>query len=791
MSSAKEPSNGRGITIPGGAVLGLVLALSGTAVAREHFVVQKSASVLQKRSANAWIDQANPTANQNNANPLQVQTSSLTQPGQNKRALLLFDFAPVPAVGIKSAVLTLNFVTAPAPIVLVYNARYLVSRVTTFWNPAFVTWNNHISGGQPGWTTAGGDLNATNQASSIVAVGPTTWDITAITQLWNTSAPNYGIIIQDSQENGLLAAHSGTISSNADPTDAKHPSLALDFIQHVQGLTATASNATVTLNWSYPTAIGTVTTPTKGVVIVRAIGSPVPDTVFPADGTSPAVCSTIGAGNVVVFNSNALATTFTDSGGCGALTNDSSTFYKVFAFDQSGAVSTIGYDTNGATSLDAPMALATPSATAPQAALWTLGTGATTLGAPGIIPADKILAGNNNGKVFTAKVSDGTPAFAPIAVNAAVSARPPLLANTDVTPSVGRNIAYVPDQLDAIYGIDTDTGEFLWQTVSGGTTIANAFTGSVAVQLKGTSNGSYTQAQDLVVTGQRTAGGSTSANFVVGLNGNDGSQRWISTGGSSTASATGCGGNCNMDIITSTPQVDYAHNVIWVTSFNNAGSGGAANAPDLWEFNSNASGPSSPVLGVANLGSNISSSPTLTPQNDVLLVGLDTGILKAMDPVNTTAGVINTLGTCPSPSVCITTDGAIKGAPLALSNTSPYTVIYATNSQIRAVSFNKNTNTFVLLWQNTTSCSNPSAPIGTPRLTGNDAVTSAPIDVLYIGCNNGKILELRASNGTLNKTRTVNNTGTVGDIALDLQSAVNKVIAGSTAGRLTAFGVPF
>jgi len=167
-----------------------------------------------------------------------------------------------------------------------------------------------------------------------------------------------------------------------------------------------------------------------------------------------------------------------------------------------------------------------------------------------------------------------------------------------------------------------------------------------------------------------------------------------------------------MDIITSTPEVDYAHNFIWVTSFNNAGSGGAANAPDLWKFNSNASGPSSPVLGVANLGSNISSSPTLTPQNDVLLVGLDTGLLKAMDPVNTTAGVINTLGTCPSPSVCITTDGPIKGAPLALSDASPYTVIYATNSQIRAVSFDKNTNTFALLWQNTTSCSNPSAPIG-------------------------------------------------------------------------------
>lgn len=281
------------------------------------------------------------------------------------------------------------------------------------------------------------------------------------------------------------------------------------------------------------------------------------------------------------------------------------------------------------------------------------------------------------------------------------------------------------------------------------------------------------------------------ANSVVGLNGTDGSQRWISTGGSSTASAAGCGGNCNMDIITSTPFVDYAHNVIWITSFNNGGSGGAANAPDLWKFNSNATGPGSPVLAVANLGSNISSSPTLTPPNDALLVGLDTGLLTAMDPVNTTAGVINTLATCLAPAVCITTDGAVKGEPIVLSNVAPYTIVYATSTQIRAVSLNSSLNSFTALWQNTTSCANPSAPIGTSTLTGKDAVTNATIPVFYVGCGNGKILELRVSDGTLNKTRTVNNTGTVGDIALDVQSPINKVIAGSTAGRITAFAIPF
>jgi hypothetical protein len=771
--------------------LGFLLFVSDRAVAREHLILQKSVTMAQKRAIGAWIDQANTTTNHNNANPLQVQTSTLLSSTQTQRALLLFDFSPVRAAGIKSATLALNFVTAPMPI-LGYNAQYFASRITNFWDPVFVSWNSHISGGQGNWTIAGGDFSSTNQATATVAAGAVTWDITAMTQLWYTSTPNYGILIQDSQENGLIFAHKGTFSSNADSTATNRPSLAMDFIQHIQGLTATAGNSMVTLNWSYPAAVGTVTTPTKGVVIVRTIGSPVPDAVLPADGTNPAVCSTIGgAGNVMVFNNNALATTFTDTGACPGLANGSPAFYKVFAFDQSGAVATIGYDTNGATSLDAPMALATPSATTPEAALWTVGTGAAALAAPGIIPTDKILAGTNNGQVFAAQVSDGTPAFPPIGVNAAVSVRPPLLASTDVVPSLGRNIAYVPDQLDAIYAIDTDTGEFVWQTVNLGTTIANTYTGSIAVQLKGTSNAGYTQAQDLVVTGQRLVGGSTTANSVVGLNGNDGSQRWISTGASSTASATGCGGNCNMDMITSTPFVDYGHNVIWITSFNNGGSGSAANAPDVWKFNSNATGPGSPVLAVVNLGSNISSSPTLTSQSDVLFVGLDTGILNAMDPVNTTAGVINTLAACPAPTDCITTDGAVKGAPLVLSDASPYKVVYATNTQLRAVSFNKSLNSFTALWQNTTSCANPSAPIGTSILTGKDAVTNATIPVFYLGCGNGKILELRVSDGTLNKTRTVNNTGTVGDIALDVQSPINKVIAGSTAGRITAFAIPF
>jgi len=92
----------------------------------------------------------------------------------------------------------------------------------------------------------------------------------------------------------------------------------------------------VALSWTNPTPISgsTVLEAYTGVLILRQQDKAVAAASVPADGTTYSQCSTIGSNNdVVVFVSTSSATTFTDSGVCGGLTNDHLYFYKVFALD--------------------------------------------------------------------------------------------------------------------------------------------------------------------------------------------------------------------------------------------------------------------------------------------------------------------------------------------------------------------------------------------------------------------------------------------------------------------------
>src|SRR5258708_16552337 len=127
-----------------------------------------------------------------------------------------------------------------------------------------------------------------------------------------------------------------SFSSRESATVANRPGLDVTFLQQVSGLSATAGNATVTLNWANPTALSgsTVLESYAGVLILRQKDKGVAATSVPADGTTYSQCSTIGSNNdVVVFVNASSATTFTDNGGCGGLTNDHEYFYKVFAVD--------------------------------------------------------------------------------------------------------------------------------------------------------------------------------------------------------------------------------------------------------------------------------------------------------------------------------------------------------------------------------------------------------------------------------------------------------------------------
>ncbi len=93
----------------------------------------------------------------------------------------------------------------------------------------------------------------------------------------------------------------------------------------------------MTVSWGYPTPIGRVNFAEDytGVLILRRANFPVDKGSVPTDTQDPAMCSVIGSGTVV-FDNTSLATSFTDdsSDPCGAPTNDTTWFYKVFLRDQ-------------------------------------------------------------------------------------------------------------------------------------------------------------------------------------------------------------------------------------------------------------------------------------------------------------------------------------------------------------------------------------------------------------------------------------------------------------------------
>jgi len=99
------------------------------------------------------------------------------------------------------------------------------------------------------------------------------------------------------------------------------------------------------------------------------------------------------------------------------------------------------------------------------------------------------------------------------------------------------------------------------------------------------SDSMFTLAHDLLVVGTRN-GASTTAKRIVGIDGNTGATLWPTIGNA--------GGVATMDIISSSPAIDFVNHAAWVPSR----SAGAAAQPSLWKLNPN----SGAVLATAALG---------------------------------------------------------------------------------------------------------------------------------------------------------------------------------------------
>jgi hypothetical protein len=730
--------------------LALALLLAAPVIARETIVLQKSATDTQARGADATLNQVSATTN--NVGPT-VTVASATNAAEH--ALLEFDLSRIPNVGIKAATLTLHVITPPAATV-----TYEAFDVTNFWQPNVVTWDTRVV--TTPWTTPGGDIAGTATDTETVRHNATSvaFNVTTDVQNWYNGSANYGTIITDRAAND---GNSTVFGSKEATTSTNAPELDVTFVQNVTGLTATPGNGSVTLNWNIPALIGTAFNGEKytGVLILRRTSSPVDKTSIPTDTTDPGLCSTVGSG-VVVFDDATGKTTFTDNASdtcanAGQPTNGTTYFYKVFLRDSSNYYSAQDI-TNGSTFVEEISATPAATTAAQQNTQWIAATFATDLASPALIPGTVVGVGSEINLLFLINASTGLREFVPVSVGGSIVSRSPII--DAASSSTGQDILYLADQDGLIYAINADTGVFDWvvNPIGTGTLLLQ---GGPAVELKSVAGGM----NDQVFFGTRNTG-TTTGNQIFGLNGNTGAN-------ASWSPITGATGSVpKLDIINSTPQVDYVHSAIWVTSR----SACATAQPSLWKINPSTGA----VLATADLG-DIDASPTLTPASDVLFVANngDAIVGGKCTAGNSTIYAINpatgaTLASFPS------TDGPVVSYPIVVVGTPPeYNVIFSGATGVHLLEYDSVRMAFAQSW--VTAITDPSAPIS---VTG--------LSYIFVGSSDGKIHELALATGADVKDEAANTgptIGTVGDPSID--EALSRIYVTTTDQRAYAFIIPF
>src|SRR3989475_12310620 len=131
----------------------------------------------------------------------------------------------------------------------------------------------------------------------------------------------------------------------------------------------------------------------------------------------------------------------------------------------------------------------------------------------------------------------------------------------------GLNIAYFGSQDGYVYAVDTSAGTQVWKSALLPTT-GGMVQGGVGIGLKA---GGLAITNDLIFAGTSNVSGDANYkidNKVYALDGNTGATVW-----------TFAPSSPGMDIISSTPYVDYANSAVWVTSRSNTNS-----QPTVWKL---------------------------------------------------------------------------------------------------------------------------------------------------------------------------------------------------------------
>jgi len=762
---------GRKNRYPGREILAALVVISicvPQLLAREQYTIQKSATNTQLRAADATLDHANPNTADGALTTLTVATSNANA---NKRAVEQFDVSALPNVGIKIANMILYIQTLPAR-----NRTYQSHAISSFFTESGVTWNSRFSTATPAsntaWNTAGGggdysgtvtasaNVNTTSVTCPNTNATAVTFNVTADVQNAYNGGTNFGEEIIDSNE---ATANGGTtvFYSKETATTACAPALQVTYVQNVTNLAAIPGNATVTLKWTNPTPItgATVLEPYQGTLILRRASVPVDKNSYPTDGNDPGLCATVGSGTVV-FDDKTSASTFTDTGACGGLTNGTTYYYKVFVRDNANNYSTqYSTATNIMSSAYTSEIGVTPAATAANqySTNWVDATYSNTLAAPSLFPNDVIMVGTGTDLLFGISAATGARIYPPVSLGGAVTSRSPVIDAADA--ALGKDVVYAADSSGYLYAIATATGQILWVVNPTGTT-TNAFTGGGGVRLTSVLTPPGNPAYDLVVEGTNL-GANTTSNQILGVNGTTGAVVWSVTGNSGT--------NPKMDIVNSTPLIDYKNNAIWVTT---RSAGGTAQ-PSLWKINPT----SGAVLATANLG-DTDASPTLNDAGTILFVGTNAGVIYAINPAT---------GQPFSPSSnYISLDGPVISYPAVVTSAYPNDiVVFSGTLAVHAVNYNYLTNTFSTAWVAPTTVLVPSAPI-----------TFTGLGKVYVGGNDGLIHELNLATGldaldiTINLNNGFNNKPAfVGNPSLDL--SLMRIYVTTNDQRAYSYTFPF
>ncbi|HXN21354.1 MAG TPA: DNRLRE domain-containing protein [Candidatus Dormibacteraeota bacterium] len=698
-------------------------------------------------AADSFLDQSLPTLNYGTAPTLNVKSNIAS----NTRAIVRFDLSSIAAESaVKTSILSLTLSVAPSASRT--NAVYRVTG-TTQWTEAGVTWNT-IDGATT-WATAGGNLSPTSAATASTGTTPnvtTTWTVLGdgtvanIPQSWlDTPATNLGLIVRDTVESDPSLFLAQYLPRELTPS----PNLAVHYLRNVTLSTPTPGISEVTHSWAFPAS--SPPSSYNGLLLSRLQGSTAPSST-PSDGTTYLLGDTVAGSETVGINTSGVGTTTaTDENGANSVVLPATTYtYKAFTQD---ATTITGAATAAPPHYSKGVASSSVTTSTGGGANknWSYFAGATTLAAPALNPGVTVVTGSNDSKVHSMSYSNGQRNYKPAGsvgtTGGAIQSRPSIIGlgyTTHPTCANACDIAYLGANDGKVYAFRTDTGQVLW-TSSLLTNAGGQIQGAPAVQLKTFSNSGYTLAFDVVIVGTRNLA-DTTGNKVYGLNGNTGAIVWTFSPG-------------NLDMVNSTPAVDYVSNVVWITS-----RAGGGTQPSIWKLNT-VTGSLANSITLSTANKDIDGSPTLNDIGSFLYALTNGADLVAVQTSNNSIFTTN-VGS-----------GAGVGFPIPLYVSGTDEIYFSSTvsgGKVHKRIFDRSAHTFSSGWD--TTLASASTPIFTP----------SPLALaIYAGGSDGKLHKFNPTTGADILQRTINVSATVGDPSFDTVGL--KFYVGDASGRIYSF----